>query len=87
MAERQRFPRLDQVTDIEVPLSVVLAEKTFPLEQILELRPGAVLSFARRPESPLVLHVNGSRVGTGRAVDAEDRLAFRLDEIEILEAE
>ncbi|HVR75271.1 MAG TPA: FliM/FliN family flagellar motor C-terminal domain-containing protein [Planctomycetota bacterium] len=86
MTERQRFPRIDQVTDIEVPLSVVLAEKTFPLEQILELRPGVVLSFSRRPESPLVLHVNGSRVGTGRAVDAEDRLAFRLDEIEVFEA-
>ena len=82
MPDKEQTPKLDPALDIEVPVCVVLAERNVPLERILELRPGAILDFPRRHDSPLELHVNGSRVGRGRAVDVGERLAFLVDEIE-----
>jgi flagellar motor switch/type III secretory pathway protein FliN len=67
------------VSDIRVPVSVLLAERAFPLEQILELRPGTVLEMRTRHGDPLAFHVNGSEVGLGRAVDVGERLGFRVE--------
>jgi flagellar motor switch/type III secretory pathway protein FliN len=71
-----------RVTDLEVSLTVVLAEKSFPLEEILELRPGAVLDLSRRPEAALGLRLSGSPIGRGRAIDIGERLGFLVEEID-----
>jgi len=69
------------LVDLEVSVSVVLAEKTASLEQVLELRPGAVLEFSRRHESLLELYINQSPVGRGHAVDIGERLGFEIAEV------
>ncbi|MBI4604255.1 MAG: FliM/FliN family flagellar motor switch protein [Planctomycetes bacterium] len=81
MSEKISYPNLDQVAALAVPLSVVLAERSFPLEQILELRPGTILELAARHGSPLEARINGSPVGRGQAVDLDERLGFRLDQV------
>ena len=87
MPEKQRASKIDHVADLAVPVSVILAEKSFSLDHILELRPGSILDFERRQREPLDLCVNGSRVGRGRAVDVGDRLAFLVEEVEAPPAE
>jgi flagellar motor switch/type III secretory pathway protein FliN len=82
MPRKARAPKLDRMVGLEVPIAVVLAEKSFSLEEILDLRPGAILHFAKRHDQPLDLIVNGSRVGRGRAVDIGERLGFLLEEVE-----
>lgn len=74
-------PRSDPLSEISVPVSVVLAERSFPVEDLLELRPGAVVDFGRPADSPLELRVNGSRVGQGRAVEVGDRLGLLVEEV------
>jgi len=68
---------------LQVPFSVVLAEKALPLGRLLELRVGAVLDLGQRHDAPLTAAVNGSPIGKGRAVDIGERLGFRLDSIRI----
>lgn len=64
---------------LRIPLTIVLAEKAFPLERILELRSGVVLELDRRPDAPVAALLNGAPIGLGRAVDIGERLGFRLD--------
>jgi len=80
MTERQSAPQ--PLVDLDVSVSVVLAEKIASLEQVLELRPGAVLEFSRRHESPLDLYINHSPVGQGHAVDIGERLGFEIAEVD-----
>ncbi len=81
MPEKRPPPKIDHVADLPVAFSVVLGERAFALEKILELRPGAVLDLSRRHDGPLDAFVSGSRLGQGRAVDIGERLGFRLDEV------
>jgi flagellar motor switch/type III secretory pathway protein FliN len=82
MPNPERAPGGESLGALEVCLRVVLAEKSFSLQQILDLRSGAVLDFSRRPSSPLDLLVDGSRVARGRAIDVGERLAFLVEEVE-----
>ena len=81
MKERQRPPRADPIVDLEVPVSVLLAERSVSLEEILELRPGKLLDFQCDPDRPLEMFVNGSCIGRGRAVDLGEKLAFLLQDV------
>jgi len=67
--------------DLVVPLSVVLAERRLHLEQILDFRPGLILEFSRRHDSPLDLYLNGSPAGQGYAVDIGERLGFQIEDV------
>ena len=82
MPNPERTAGGDSLGALEVCLRVVLAEKCFSLQQILDLRSGAVLDFSRRSSSPLDLLVDGSRVARGRAIDVGERLAFLVEEVE-----
>ncbi|MBN1442283.1 MAG: FliM/FliN family flagellar motor switch protein [Planctomycetes bacterium] len=75
----KRTPPLKAVTDIEVEVSVELAETSLSLQEILDLRPGASISFADRPDRFLLLEVDGVPVGKGRAVERAGRLGIRLE--------
>lgn len=82
MHQSQESGKVDPVTSLELPVAVVLAERGFAVDQILELRPGTLLDFGRSHQGALDLFVNGSRVGRGRAVDVGDRLGFLVEEID-----
>lgn len=82
MPDPDRAAHGESLGALEVCLRAVLAEKPFSLEQILDLRPGVVLDFSRRPTSPLDLYVNESRVARGRAIDVGERLAFLVEELD-----
>jgi flagellar motor switch/type III secretory pathway protein FliN len=82
MAEKEPASRLENVVDLEVPVAVVLAWRSFPLAEILDIRPGSILEFARRYDQPLDLCVNGARVGSGRAVEVGERLGLLVDTVD-----
>ena len=71
---------LESLPELEV--TVVIAERAFPLVEILEIRPGSLLELRKRHDAPLDLHVNDAFVGRGRAVDVGDRFGFLLEEME-----
>jgi flagellar motor switch protein FliN/FliY len=65
---------------MQLPLtaSVVLAEKTLRLKDVLALRPGEVLEFPRRADDPLELRVAGRAIAEGAAVKIGERFGLRI---------
>ena len=74
------------ILKIQVPLSVLLAEKTLPVREILELAPGTVIQFEKNYESPLHLLANGKVVGSGVAVKVNEKFGLQVKEMGSAEA-
>ena len=74
-----------RVLRLEMPVSVVLAEKEMTLEAVLRLGPGSVIEFSRSAALPLDLRVNDHRVGAGEVVTVGERFGIRLQSIEGLQ--
>lgn len=69
---------LRAVGKVEVPVTVKLGEMTLPLEEVLELRPGATLRFPQTADGPAALEVDAAPIGEGEVVERDGRLGFRL---------
>ena len=78
-ADRSSFPPyLQSLLEIEVPLSVTLACKRQPLQRILELGPGSILSFDKLCTEPLTLEVAAETIAEGEVVKVGDKFGLRL---------
>ena len=64
--------------DMEFPAEVWLASEEVRLEQLLDLRPGELLSLTKSPDSPVDLVVNGSTVASGELVVVDGKFGFRV---------
>ena len=69
------------IQDLDIAVSVVLAQSRFRLEELLELKPGRVLDFATRHDDPLALYLGNSLMGTGRAVELGEHLGITIEEL------
>ena len=77
--DRSAFPLyLQGLLEIEVPLSVTLASKRQPLQRILELGPGSILSFDKRCTEALTLEVASETIAEGEVVKVGDKFGLRL---------
>jgi len=66
---------------IKVPVVVSLAHKRQPLDQIMELGPGAIIQFEKSCEEMLDLDVGGHHVATGEAGKVGDKFGLRINSI------
>lgn len=73
---------LHRLLKLEVPLSVVVAEREMPVESILAIRPGTFIEFEARFDSPLVLFVGDQPIGSGQAVKVGEHFGLRLQSID-----
>lgn len=69
------------VLAIPTPVSVILAEKKTPLEQIVNLVPGSMLTFDAHCDEPLILEAGGTAIATGETVKIGDKFGLRIREI------
>jgi flagellar motor switch protein FliN len=66
---------------VEVPVCVLLAQKSIPVHQILKLVPGAMIQFDKGCDSPLHVEVGGQKIAAGEAVKVGDKFGLRIAEI------
>ena len=69
------------VLSIQTPLSVTLAAKKCSLERIVDLVPGAMLTFDAHCDEPLTLEAGGKPIATGDAVKIGDKFGLRIREV------
>ncbi len=69
-----------RVLNLSVPVSVVIARKTMPLNQVLQLVPGSMIQFAQPCDDPLSLEVVGKQIAVGTAVKIGDKFGLKLSE-------
>jgi flagellar motor switch protein FliN/FliY len=72
---------LRHILRLRVPLSVTLAQRKMPLQQLLRLKPGATIDFPKSVEEPLELLVNNKPIAVGEVVKSNDRLGLRLTRV------
>ena len=63
---------------LSLTASVVVAEKTLRLRDVLSIKPGEILEFARRVDDPLELRVAGRPIAQGTCVRIGERLGLRV---------
>jgi len=63
---------------LEVTATVVLAEKTVKLRDVMRLKAGDVMEFGRTADDPLELRVSGRPVATGTAVKIGERFGLKV---------
>jgi flagellar motor switch protein FliN/FliY len=76
-----RYPNLDKLLNIELPVIVVLAEKTATLREILSFAEGSLIVFKKGDSEPLDILVNDRRVGAGKTIKVDERFGVHVREI------
>ena len=69
------------VLSIQTPVCVTLARKSVSLEDIVNLVPGAMLTFDAHCDQPLTLEAGGSPIATGETVKIGDKFGIRIREV------
>lgn len=69
------------VLAITTPVSVTLACKKFPLERIVNLVPGSMLTFEAHCDEPLRLEAGGKAIALGETIKIGDKFGLRIREI------
>jgi len=66
---------------VEVPVMVSLASKKQTIQEIADLGPGAIISFDKSCDDPLVLSVGDENIALGEAVKVGEKFGIRLTEM------
>ena len=69
------------ILSLEVPVVVVLAERTLTVGEVLGLRPGSILEVTKTAEEDLALRINNRDVGAGTAVKVGENFGLRIHSI------
>ena len=69
------------VLSIQTPVCVTLARKRVSLDHIVNLVPGAMLTFDAHCDEPLTLEAGGTPIATGETVKIGDKFGIRVREI------
>jgi flagellar motor switch protein FliN/FliY len=77
MSERN----LQQILALEVPLVVVLGERTMHVSEVMALLPGAIIELPKNADSELSVLVNDRVIGVGSAVKVGENFGIRLNYI------
>ena len=76
-----RTADISRILQIEVPIIVRLAQKTLPLQDVLDLSPGTVIEFSKSVDDDLDLMINNKCVGSGVAVKIGENFGLRISRI------
>ncbi|QDT08053.1 Flagellar motor switch protein FliN [Rubripirellula lacrimiformis] len=69
------------VLSIKTPVNVTLARKMVPLQRIVDLVPGSMLTFDAHCDEPLTLEAGGTPIATGETIKIGDKFGLRIREI------
>jgi len=81
LREARRRQLLNTLLRLSVPVRVRLADKRFPLRQLLALSPGGILAFDKPCEDLLELCVNNRVHCRGEAVKIGERIGLKVNQL------
>ena len=71
----------ERVNRLEVPIIVLLAEKTMTVQQVMRLSPGTIIELPKSAEERLDLLANNKVIGKGNAVKVGENFGLEITEI------
>lgn len=72
---------LQHLSKVPVTVSVRIAEKKFPYDQLIKMTPGGLVSFNKSCDDLLDLYVNDVRFCRGEAVKIGEKFGLRITEV------
>ena len=69
---------LRRLLGLEVPVSVVLAERPLPIDNILGMSAGTIIEFEKSFDDVLSLHVNNACIAIGHAVKVGENFGPKI---------
>jgi flagellar motor switch protein FliN/FliY len=66
---------------IEVSVSVLLAQRTMPVDRILAITPGMMLQFDKNCETPMSMEVDGQSIASCEVVKVGDRFGIKISDV------
>lgn len=77
--------KLRNLLSLEVPVSVILAERDMDIESILKTKIGTIIEFDVSFDSDLMLHVANEQVASGQAVKIGENFGIRVTTVKSVE--
>ncbi|MEO1130813.1 MAG: FliM/FliN family flagellar motor C-terminal domain-containing protein, partial [Planctomycetota bacterium] len=72
---------LDRILKLNVPIIVLMGEKTMPLQDVVSMMPGTIIELPKPADSELELLVNNMVIGSGTAVKVGENFGLRISAI------
>lgn len=69
---------LDAILKLEVPVIVLLGERSMRLSEVMNLSPGAIIELPKPADDELELLVNNKTIGVGKAVKVAENFGIRI---------
>lgn len=70
--------RLASILKLEVPVIVQIADRRMPVEEVINLAPGAIIELPKAADEPLEILINNKCVGLGMAVKVGENFGVRV---------
>lgn len=81
MPQAMHKPFCQSALRIRVPVVVVLARQSMPIEQVVKLVPGVLIQFDKACDSPMVVEVGNQAIAEGDIVKTGDKFGIRIGNI------
>lgn len=70
---------LEHILKLEVPLVVLLGERTLPVLEVVKLVPGSIIELPKNADAALELRCNNRAIGCGHAVKVGENFGLQLN--------
>ena len=80
-ADASRYPTLDLLLRVELPVSISFGKKSLPLREVLKLTTGSIVELDRDVDEPVDILVNQCLIARGEVVVVEGNYGVRIREI------
>lgn len=77
----KRYPNIEKILNLELPVIVVLAEKAMSVEDVLALNEGSVIVFKKHNSESLDILINNRKIGAGKTIKIGERFGVHIREI------
>lgn len=72
---------ISAILKLRVPVIVRLGHRRMAMDDVLALRPGAIIELSKQADQPLDLMVNNKAIGVGSAVKIGENFGLRVTTI------
>jgi len=72
---------IDILLDMSVPITITIGQTEMPVQRLLQLGPGSVITLDKSIDEPAELYLKDTKFATGNIVVVDGRFAIKIEQI------
>ncbi len=72
---------IDSLLDMSVSVTITIGQTEMPLQRLLQLGPGSVITLDKAIDEPADLYIKDTKFATGNIVVVDGRFAIKIEQI------